>query len=217
MKDEGFTSVFAVTADQRRSRHGPDAVPTALEAIDELHLQGVLLGFERTAGDEIQGLLASPVAVVEVIRALLRLGQWRIGVGIGPVELPLPDSTRAARGEVYIAAREAVQAARTHTVGLAVRDAGSDSVADDPQRASWQAETALLLWGHLLARRSSEGWEISDLLERGITNRAAAAGLGISASAASQRAARAAYAEGRRGALLAVELLARAATEGDPR
>lgn len=82
---------------------------------------------------------------------------------------------------------------------------------DDPSSPVWQAETALLLWVHLLARRSAEGWEVCELLERGLTNRAAAAGLGISPSAASQRAARAACAEGLRGAELVTRLLARVA------
>jgi hypothetical protein len=213
MKVQGFMPAFALTADQRRSRQAADAVPAALAAIGRLGLHEILLGFERTAGDEIQGLLASPEAVVEVVQALLRSGEWRIGIGIGSVELPLPDSTRAARGDAYLAARDAVEGARSNGVGLAVRVSGSEH-ADDPTGATWQAETALLLWGHLLARRSWQGWEISDLLQHGLTNRAAADGLGISPSAASQRAARAAYAEGRRGARLAVELLARAAAEG---
>jgi hypothetical protein len=216
MKGKGFTTSFVVTADQRRSRRGIDAVPAALKALEALPRPEVLLGFERTAGDEIQGLLASPRAVVETVRMLLRQGQWRAGIGIGTVELPLPESTRAARGGAYLAAREAVEAARGNPVGLAVRDSRPDLPVEAPGRASWQAETALLLWGHLLSRRSPEGWEVCDLLDRGITNRAAAAELGISPSAASQRAARAACSEGRRGAALAVELLTRAAAEGAP-
>lgn len=219
MKVVDFTGMFVVTADQRRSRQTPDAVPEALAALAEVTAEGVLLGFERTAGDEIQGLLATPRAVVDVVGLLLRMGRWRIGVGVGEVEEPLPESTRAGRGAAYVAARRALEAARATPVGLAVRQGGigpgtAGPDPDDPGTASWQAETALLLWGQLLARRSAEGWQVSDLLDRGLSNRAAAAELGISPSAASQRAARAAYTEGRRGARLAVELLARAATEG---
>ena len=212
MKDTDFTAVFAVVADQRRSRRAPDAVPAALAALAGLPAQGLLLGFERTAGDEIQGLLASPQLLVRVVSLLAREGQWRIGVGVGPVDTPLPGSTRAARGEVYVAARAAVEAARTQPPGVAVRQAAGPM--DDPASPAWQAETALLLWVHLLARRSAAGWEICDLLDRGLANRAAAAALGISPSAASQRAARAAYAEGRRGAELVARLLARAALAG---
>lgn len=219
MKVVDFTRVFVVTADQRRSRRTPDAVPEALASLAEVRAEGVLLAFERTAGDEIQGLLATPRAVVDVVGLLLRMGRWRIGIGVGEVEEPLPESTRAARGAAYVAARRALEAARATTVGVAVRHGGTDRGLagpdpDDPGKASWQAETALLLWGQLLARRSAEGWQVSDLLDRGLSNRAAAAELGISPSATSQRAARAAYTEGRRGARLAVELLARAATEG---
>lgn len=213
MKVVDLTPVFVVTADQRRSRQEPDAVPQTLDLLAALPSGGLLLGFERTAGDEVQGLLSDPGTVVDVVAVLLRSGRWRTGIGIGPVETPLPDSTRAARGAAYLAAREALEAARGNAVGLAVRDSAGTGQ-DDPRRAVWQAETALLLWGQLLGRRSSEGWQVSDLLDRGLTNRAAAAELGISPSATSQRAARAAYVEGRRGARLAVELLTRAASEG---
>lgn len=216
MKDVGFTRVFAVTADQRRSRHGPDLVPQALAALGRLPVRALLLPFERTAGDEVQGLVASASGVVAVVRELVRLAHWRIGIGLGDVEEPLPASTRAARGSAYLAAREALTAARATPVGVAVRDGRPGTLVDDPRQAVWQAESALLLWGQLLSRRSVEGWQVVDLLDRGLTNRAAAHELGISPSAASQRANRAAYAEGLRGALLATELLARAAEEGTP-
>lgn len=215
MKDTSFTVAYVVLADQRRSRHTPDAVPTALDDLADLPADAVLLGFERTAGDEIQGLLVSADAVVAAVRSLVRRGQWRIGVGIGAVDTPLPRSTRAARGPVYLAARAALEAARAPAAGVALRVSSPATAAEDPQSAGWQAESALLLWTHLLSRRSTEGWEICDLLERGLPNRAAAAELAISPSAASQRASRAAYVEGRRGAVLVSRLLVRAAEEAD--
>ena len=42
---------------------------------------------------------------------LLRAGGWSIGVGAGPVQTPLPASTRAATGPAFLSARRAVEAA----------------------------------------------------------------------------------------------------------
>ncbi|MFZ0157624.1 MAG: hypothetical protein WAL50_01230, partial [Kineosporiaceae bacterium] len=78
-----------------------------------------LLRFERTAGDEFQGLLDDEVSVVGVILDLVREGSWHIGVGVGPVEEPLPRSTRAARGTAFERAREAVEAAKRRPQHLA--------------------------------------------------------------------------------------------------
>ncbi|MDP2773544.1 MAG: transposase, partial [Nocardioides sp.] len=85
-----------LTADQNDSRTGPDLVPAALESLSSLpHLRP----FERTTGDELQGILDDPVALTRALELLIRAGRWNVGVGFGPVEEPLPDSTRAARGE----------------------------------------------------------------------------------------------------------------------
>lgn len=100
---------IVLTADQVDSRRRTDAVPAALEALADAR---TLLAFERTAGDEIQGLLSGPEAAVAALAALARQRNWVIGVGIGEVEQPLPDSTRAARGGAYVAARAALEDAR---------------------------------------------------------------------------------------------------------
>ena len=78
-------------------------------------------GFERTAGDEIQGVCEAPEEVLDIVTTLIRHGQWRIGIGIGPVDLPLPDSPREGRGAAFVAARDAVQAAHPVPGQLAVR------------------------------------------------------------------------------------------------
>ena len=59
MKVQGF--MFAMIVDQVGSRSGPDLVPLALAALSRLDL---VLPFERTAGDELQGLTDDPAAVV---------------------------------------------------------------------------------------------------------------------------------------------------------
>jgi hypothetical protein len=196
---------FVVIADQVDSRTESDRVPLALEALSRVEL---LLPYERTAGDEIQGLAATGQAVVTSITALTRLEGWRIGIGVGLVDEPLPESTRAARGDAYLAARTAIGTARRSPVALSlvagdsVRDGGYGEHVED-------AETALWLLRSTLARRSREGWELMDLLDHGLTNAQAADRLGISPSAVSQRLGRAARTEAERAALLATRLLDR--------
>lgn len=206
MKPNALT--FALMADQVSSRDHTDRVPKALEALASVK---AVLPFERTAGDEIQALIAQPGALVDAVRRLTRLGGWRIGVGVGPVELPLPHSTRAARGPAYLAAREAIGIARRAPTGFALRlgvDVSRTSYRELSEAAT-DTETAIWLWRATLSRRSQEGWELMDLLDAGCTNTEAARTLGVSPSAVSQRLSAAAREEGHRGAELSRRLLAR--------
>lgn len=200
--------MFALLADQVRSRSAVDRVPAALAALAPLPLR---LRFERTAGDEIQGLADDPAAVVDAVVRLTRLDDWRVGIGVGRVDSPLPASTRAARGPAYIAARAAIGHARHATTDLAVvLDPGvGGSQYGDIEQAARDAESALWLLRALLQRRTGEGWELMDLLDAGLTNAQAAAHLGVSPSAVSQRLGRAYRQEQERGTELAGRLLAK--------
>ncbi|PKQ32620.1 MAG: transposase [Actinobacteria bacterium HGW-Actinobacteria-2] len=203
MKPNAFT--FAVVADQINSRADDDLVPAALAHLEQVP---TVLPFERTAGDEIQGLLDSPDALVAAILTLTRISGWRVGVGLGLVDQPLPNSTRAARGPAYLAARAAITAARKQPTSFALRVAetvGGDRYGDSVA-AGEAAETAVWLWRGVLTRRTPEGWELMDLLDRGYTKADAARELGISPSAVSQRLATAAREEGLRGAALCQRL-----------
>src|SRR3712207_894415 len=102
--------MFVLTVDQRGSRREPDRVAEALDGLAQLHRP--LRAFERTAGDEFQGLLDDPAQVVDVVLTLVRAGGWSIGVGTGEIEEPLPPSIREGRGPAFIFARNAVEAAK---------------------------------------------------------------------------------------------------------
>ncbi|MBK8460486.1 MAG: hypothetical protein WAS07_10645 [Micropruina sp.] len=200
-----------MTADQRGSRRAHDRVPEALALLDRQVGDRAILRFDRTVGDEIQALTDDPACLVEAVLALTRLGGWRIGIGIGTVETPLPTSTREARGRAYVAAREAVELARTSPTDLAVvRHADPEIVGAVPYGGDQvrHAETALILLRSVVARRTPEGWELMDLLDADPSGKHAAASLGISPSAVSQRLARSGREESRRGAELATHLLA---------
>lgn len=197
--------VVVLTVDQDGSREGSDQVPAALESLAAVPSR---LPFERTVGDEFQGVLDEPASLVAALECLLRAGAWNIGIGLGAVETPLPDHARAGRGPAYLAAREAVTSAKNspwHVRALASAEDRSEEV-----RA---LESAIWLWAALLGRRTSRGWEVADLVDEGHTYDEAATRLLISQSAVSQRAAAAGIAEGRRAREL-VEFLTRTALGG---
>ncbi|MEV4687954.1 DNA-binding protein [Microbacterium sp. LWH3-1.2] len=169
--------MFVITSDQRDSRSGADLVPAAVASVHAHGSQGIALAPERTAGDEVQVAVADAEALLAIVLDLTRSGQWSVGVGVGEVESPLPDSVRAARGEAFVNARDAVDRAKKAATRIAITapDGGAD------------AEALVRLLVELRDRRTAEGWEVYDLLAEGITQREAAARLGISEGAVSLR------------------------------
>jgi hypothetical protein len=192
--------VFVLTVDQRHSRRGRDRVD---ELLGWLATQpGVLRGFERTAGDEVQGVMDDAGAVVDVVLGLVRRGEWSVGIGAGPVREPLPASTRAGSGSAFELARKAVDQAKSSPQNLAVR-------AQDRVRAT-AAQTALDLLASVVQRRTDPGWEAVDLIGLGATQTEVAEQLGITKQAVSQRLRAATWAPEVAGRDLAAQLLAAA-------
>jgi hypothetical protein len=184
-----------LTIDQRGSTRGSDRVPATLAGLADV---AMLRPFERTAGDEFQGVLDEPAAVTTVVERLLREGGWSIGIGIGEVEEPLPESTRAGRGPAYLAARDAVTAAKSAPWRLRVAGEGQGVRA---------LETTLWLWAAVLNRRTPRGWEVADLVDTGASYEEVAKRLGVTQSAISQRAQAAGIVEGRRARELVTQLV----------
>jgi hypothetical protein len=193
---------YVLTVDQRASRRGPDRVAAVLERLNNGTVPATL-AFERTAGDEFQGVLDDPAHVVSVVVDLVRLGGWSIGVGAGPVQTPLPDSTRAATGTAFLCARRAVDAAKQRPTRLAVRGAALPDAAD--------AQAVLTALAVLVERRSDAAWEAIELVDGGRTQAQAAAELGISRQAVGQRLAAGSWELERELRPTAARLLARAA------
>jgi hypothetical protein len=192
---------FVLTVDQRGSRRGPDRVPEALRRLNESVT--TVLPFERTAGDELQGVLAEPDDVVDAVLHLVRDGGWSIGVGAGAVQTPLPTSTRAGAGPAFLCARRAVEAAKTRPTRLAVRGAVPADAGD--------AQAVLSALAVLMERRSPQAWEAIGLVSGGVTQAQAAASLGISRQAVGQRLAAGLWELERELRPTAARLLARAA------
>ncbi|GAA1705290.1 hypothetical protein GCM10009745_61110 [Kribbella yunnanensis] len=195
--------LFVLTVDQRGSRISGDLVPELLINLNRRpRVPGLIRKFERTAGDEVQGVLSEAKATIDLVVELLRRDSWYVGLGIGDVIEPLPRSTRAGNGDAFVHARDAVTKAKfsPHHVNVC----GSDAQLAD------QVETVLWLMASVLRRRSDRGWAVADLLAEGLTRREIGVKLGISQSAVTQRAQAAGVAEEQRGRVLASELLSRA-------
>lgn len=188
--------MFVVTVDQKGSRSSSDRVDELLRRLAG-RPAGAHRAFERTAGDEVQGVLTDPREVVALTLDLVRDGGWSVGVGIGAVREPLAVSTRAGHGPAFTAAREAVTRAKSRPTGLAVRAAGPPGPAPAtggpavPATASESpqdlAQAALDLLAALVARRTDRGWEAVDLAVEGLTQAQIGRRLGVSKQAVSQR------------------------------
>ena len=169
-------TMFVLTIDQVHSRRGSDRVPELLAALSDVD---VVFPFERTLGDEVQGV---PTTAAEAVRATLiamRLGGWHIGIGAGDVVEPLPDSVREATGTAFFNARDAIKASGRFQVSLAVRGPNATAAAE--------IQAAFHLLGIVWAARTESQWQAVDLLESGMTGVQAAAALGISPQALSRR------------------------------
>lgn len=192
--------VYVLTVDQRASRSTGDLVPALLAELNRRPRRtGMLRRFERTAGDEVQGVFSEARAAVDAVVELLRADRWYVGLGVGDVVEPLPRSTRAGKGPAFVLARDAVGRAKSspHHVNVAGVD----------ERAATRAETVLWLLATVLRRRTERGWEVSDLLAEGLSRREVGEKLGISQSAVSQRTQAAGVVEEQRAVALAAELL----------
>lgn len=211
--------MFVLTIDQQKSTSRGDLVPQLLDRLSRHadHLPGVVLPFERTVGDEVQGTLDDPVAVLAVVLDVVRVGGWRTGLGLGGVQRPLPSHSREASGPAFVNARAAVDRAKSRTTAVPVAVNGPDGV-----RAA-EVEAILRLLGAVVERRTPLGWQVVDLLRplpwtegtpvaagrppAEITQKEIARTLGISEQAVSQRVRSALWAEEQAAWPLAVRLL----------
>jgi hypothetical protein len=206
--------MFVITADQIDSRHDRDRAGEMIARLAADFGPAFLLPPDQTSGDEIQALLTDAATALDVVFALHRSGHWSIGLGIGPVRMPLPHSTRQASGAAFIAARAAVtrakkadarfaldadgsgatvagaSAARSNPAAPAGREPGvpvPGSSAGEPILAGTEVEALIATVLLLRQRRSPEGWAAVDLLRNGLSQVEIAGRLGITPAAVSQR------------------------------
>lgn len=171
-----------MTIDQRGSRRDVDRVEDLLSELSPGRpdvAAGLALPFERTVGDEVQGVLTDPALLVELTLRCARARHWTVGIGIGSIRTPIPDSTRKASGSAFENARDAVNRAKNGLDAIAVN--GPEPI------SSQHAEAVLGTLSMLLRRRSLAGWQAVDLTRQGLTQTQVAGVLEISKQAVSQR------------------------------
>ena len=185
------STMYVLTVDQQSSRTQPDRVPELLKAVGDV---STVLPFVRTVGDEAQAVLDSAPHVVRACIAIARAGQWSIGIGLGQVEHPLPDSSDQARGQAFIAARTAVETAKNSWSPLCVETAATS---EDHVKDTQDAQTVLRLMFDLIARATDAQWQVIDALRNapGASQAQIAQDVNISQQAVS-KSLRAARAEG---------------------
>lgn len=162
--------MYVLTIDQRGSTSDIDRVPGLLAGLTGRSTSG---RFERSVGDEVQGVLVDPGEVVDIALHALRGGRWYVGIGVGAVDLPLPTSPREGSGPAFVAARLAVERAKSAAghVPLSVISGGlrRGGAAPLPEtgpgtRACANAEAVLRLIGRLVQDRTDAQWKVVDML-----------------------------------------------------
>lgn len=190
--------MYVITIDQRKSRAQRSSIDRWVTELNERHARHLLLPFEQTVGDELQGVSNDPLPVIDCVLAGVQFGEWWVGVGVGTGEL---DTTSPrSRGEAFYSAREAIDAAKKSSYGFAVRR-GGESVKD--------AEACLTLVGFVIRKRGKRqtSWEAVELRRQGLKLDQIAERLGISMQAVHSRLTAAGYEEEQAGRELADRLL----------
>lgn len=180
--------MFTLTINQRDGRRDGDRVPQLLK-----HLRHIpaLLDFDRSVEDEVQGIVDCPHQAVEAALVAVRTGHWYVGIGVGPVNEPLPNQIKDASGHGLVYARRAVNRLRRSKDKVPV-------AVDGPLAAvASEAEAVLRLLGHIVQTRTVAEWRVLDLLTPGVRGqqKAVAQELGITTQAVSKALARAQWNE----------------------
>ena len=124
--------MFVITADQVASRREADRAGALVDELAARYADDLVLPADQTAGDEIQLVTRSAPTALAIVLDATRTGRWSVGVGVGDIRMPLPDAARKATGSAFIAAREAVTAAKRADGRFALRAAGPDGRAPPP-------------------------------------------------------------------------------------
>lgn len=174
--------MFVITADQVGSRREPDRTGALVADLTEKFGDGLMLPVDQTAGDEVQLVTRSAQTALAIVLDTTRTGRWSVGLGVGDIRSPVPDAARKASGSAFIAARDAVGAAKRAGGRFALRAAPLTTrvtVAD--------VEPLVRLLVLLRERRTEPGWEVVELVRSGRQQKEAAALLDISPAAVSAR------------------------------
>ena len=160
--------MYVLTIDQQGSTTDVDRVPDLIAALRNL----TPVPFERSVGDELQGVVEDAADVVDVALHALRGGHWYVGIGIGMVSLARGASPREGSGSGFVAARKAVELAKgaagqvplSVVSGSMVRGKDLQPQTQEDAVASANAQAVLRLIGRLVQQRTEAQWRVVDRL-----------------------------------------------------
>ena len=160
--------MYVLTIDQRGSTSDIDRVPVLIAELR--HLTPV--PFERSVGDELQGVVEQAADVVDIALHALRSGRWYVGIGIGSVHLAAGRSPREGSGSGFVAARKAVELAKgaagqvplSVVAGTMARERGTKQPVQEDAIASANAQAVLRLLGRVVQQRTAAQWRVVDRL-----------------------------------------------------
>jgi alkylated DNA nucleotide flippase Atl1 len=160
--------MYVLTVDQRGSTSDVDRVPELISALQSL----TPARFERSVGDELQGVVEQPDEVVDIALHALRSGYWYVGIGIGVVQLVPGGSPREGSGSGFVAARKAVELAKSAagqvplSVVAGTMGRGREIPPQDKEGAlaGANAQAVLRLIGRLVQQRTQAQWRVVDSL-----------------------------------------------------
>lgn len=141
--------------------------------------------FESLGVEDIRARVDGASALTDLIMALLSDGNWAIGIGVDSPSWAEEAATKAV-------------GTRPGTVKVKAATDGTEAA---------DIEAAFILLAHVLAKRTFEGREATSLVRRGMSQNEAAAELGISKQAMSQRLQAAGWGAEAAGWKLAVHLI----------
>ena len=160
--------MYVLTIDQRSSSTDVDRVPDLIAALRSL----TPVPFERSVGDELQGVVEAAADVVDIALHALRDGHWYVGIGIGEVRLAPGASPREGSGSAFVAARRAVENAKgagaqvplSVVPGSIGRGRPLPADAGEGIMSSANAEAVLRLIGRVVQQRTPAQWRVVDRL-----------------------------------------------------
>lgn len=168
--------MYVLTIDQRGSTTDVDRVPALISALQSL----TPARFERSVGDELQGVVDDADDVVDIALHALRDGHWYVGIGIGTVQLAPGASPREGTGSAFVAARKAVELAKgaAAQVPLSVVSGrmgrarevppgagdGAGNGAGEGAMSGAHAQAVLRLVGRVVQQRTPAQWRVVDRL-----------------------------------------------------
>ncbi|WP_026549345.1 hypothetical protein [Arthrobacter sp. Br18] len=170
---------YVLTINQRDSREVGDLVPDLLRALRHFP---ATVPFQRSVGDEVQGVVASAQTAVDAALRAIRYRRWHVGIGAGGILPPAPERILDAQGFGLVYARRAVDRAQKTGERIPLAVEGPDA------EVAGEAEAVLRLLGRIVYTRTDAEWTVLDLMTPGARGQQKfiAQELGISTQAVSK-------------------------------